>query len=155
MTLALNQALPDFSILTTQDKRLTLAQLLGKKTILYFYPKDNTSGCTQEGRDFSAAYPEFLALNTAIFGVSRDSLHSHQQFKAEQQFPFELLVDDQEQLCQLFDVLKPRMMYGKSSIGIERSTFLIDEQGILRQEWRKVKVDNHAQDVLAAVKALS
>lgn len=126
----------------------------GKWVILYFYPKDATSGCTREGQDFRDHYAEFLALNTAVLGVSRDSLKSHENFKAKQQFPFELISDADEYLCQQFDVIKMKSMYGKQVRGIERSTFIIDPKGKIQFVWRKVRVDGHVVNVLEKLKEL-
>lgn len=151
----INKPAPDFSLPATSGKLISLKNLKGKNIILYFYPKDCTSGCTQEGKDFKENYKKFASLNTVIFGVSRDSLKLHEKFKSEQAFPFELLSDVDEVVCQLYDVLKEKMMYGKKTRGIERSTFLIDKLGILRQEWRKVKVPGHVDEVLQAVGELS
>ena len=116
--------------------------------VVYFYPKDSTPGCTTEGQGFRDYYAEFQAANTEVFGVSRDSLKSHENFKAKQGFPFELLSDKDEALCQLFDVIKLKKLYGKESLGIERSTFVLDKNGEIAHEWRKVKVAGHAQEVL-------
>ena len=149
----LNQALPPFTLSATSDKTVTHNDLLGSYTVLYFYPKDNTPGCTTEGQDFTAAYPEFQALNTEIYGISRDSLRKHENFKAKYEFPFELISDPTETLCNLFDVIKQKTNYGKTYLGIERSTFLFNPNGQLIQEWRKVKVIGHVKTVLAAVKA--
>lgn len=124
----------------------------GKWLIFYFYPKDSTPGCTLEGQDFSKLYHEFLNLNAIIFGVSRDSLSSHERFKAKQQFPFELISDADEHLCSLFDVIKMKSMYGKQVRGIERSTFLISPDGMLAYEWRKVNVKGHVNEVLDVLK---
>lgn len=146
---------PEFSAAMTSGKTFRLSDFRGKQAVvLYFYPKDSTPGCTTEGLDFSAAYAEFQAAGVAIFGISRDSLKSHENFKAKQGFPFELISDPEEQVCQLFDVIKMKNMYGKQVRGIERSTFLIDQQGILRQAWRKLSVKGHVAEVLAAVQAL-
>ncbi|HHM06277.1 MAG TPA: peroxiredoxin [Gammaproteobacteria bacterium] len=153
-TVTVGQAVPDFTVPATGDRDVTLSELKGKNVVLYFYPKDSTPGCTREGQDFRALHEQFKRANTMVFGVSRDSLKSHENFKAKQDFPFELLSDTEETLCQMFDVIKMKNMYGKQVRGIERSTFLIDAEGVLRQEWRKVKVDGHAQSVLDAVKAL-
>lgn len=139
---------PNFSLTATSALSFELNQLRGKKIVLYFYPKDNTPGCTQESIDFRDLYSEFLKNNTVIFGISRDNLTSHEKFKSSQQFPFELLADVNSAVCDLFDVIKPKVMYGQQTKGIERSTFLIDEQGVLCHEWRKVKVPGHAQEVL-------
>ena len=122
--------------------------------MLYFYPKDSTPGCTLEGRDFSAKKAAFSRNNTAIFGVSRDSMKAHEKFKSNQKFGFDLLSDADEKVCKMFDVIKQKTMFGKKVRGIQRSTFIIDEKGMLRQEWRKVKVLGHAKEVLEAIKAL-
>ncbi len=148
-------SVPDFEAPSTGDKPFKLSDYRGKNVILYFYPKDNTPGCIQEGRSFRDSYPEFQAMNTEIFGISRDSLRVHENFKSKQEFPFDLLADQDEQLCQLFDVIKMKNMYGKQVRGIERSTFLIDADGILAREWRKVKVKTHIEEVLQSVKELS
>ena len=132
-----------------------LSDLRGKKLILYFYPKDNTPGCTQQGVAFKEHFEQFQALNTEILGVSRDSVKVHEGFKSKQQFPFDLLSDQDEQLCSLFDVIKMKNMYGKQVRGIERSTFLIDENGVLLREWRKVQVKNHVAEVLAELGRLN
>ena len=131
-----------------------LSQLKGKKVILYFYPKDSTLGCTTEGQNFRDLYKEFKKENTVIFGLSRESLKSHENFKSKQSFPFELISDPDEKICNKYDVIKEKSMYGRKYMGIERSTFLIDEKGKLVKEWRKVKVNGHAQEVLEAVKSL-
>jgi thioredoxin-dependent peroxiredoxin len=153
--LEVGQAAPDFTAIATSGKPVSLKDLHGKNCVLYFYPKDCTSGCTLEGQNFRDHYAKFQKLNTLIFGVSRDSLKLHEKFKAEQQFPFELLSDSDERLCQLFDVMKDKTMYGKKVRGIERSTFLIDKHGIIRHIWRKVSVPGHLDEVLAAVNALN
>lgn len=151
----INKSAPDFSLPATSGKMVGLKDLMGKNVVLYFYPKDCTSGCTQEGKDFAENYKKFVSLNTVILGVSRDSLKLHEKFKLEQQFPFELLSDVDEKVCKLYDVLKEKVMYGKKTRGIERSTFLIDRRGVLRGEWRKVKVSGHVDAVLQAVGELS
>lgn len=148
---ALNKKLPAFKLPATGDQTIKLSDFKGKKLVIYFYPKDNTPGCTTEGNDFSALYKKFQKKNTEILGVSRDSIKKHENFKAKFEFPFELLSDENEDLCKLFDVIKLKKLYGKEYLGIERSTFLIDEKGILRNEWRKVKVKEHAQEVLNAI----
>ena len=153
-TVTVGKAVPTFSAPATGNQTIRSADLKGRNLVIYFYPKDNTPGCTTEGSDFRDLYPEFQQANCEIFGVSRDSLKSHENFKAKLGFPFELLVDEDETLCRLFDVIKLKKMYGREFEGIERSTFLIDATGTLRQEWRKVKVAGHAAEVLAAVKAL-
>ncbi|MCK4704423.1 MAG: thioredoxin-dependent thiol peroxidase [Gammaproteobacteria bacterium] len=144
----------NFSIAATGDKTISLNDYKGKKVVLYFYPKDSTPGCTTEGQDFRDAKGRFTRQKTVILGVSRDSLKSHENFSTKQSFNFDLLSDSDETLCTQFDVIKMKNMYGKQSRGIERSTFLIDEKGILRHEWRKVKVKDHAEEVLAATKEL-
>lgn len=154
MTVTVGQPVPEFSAAATGDSTLKLSELQGKNVVLYFYPKDNTPGCTTEGQEFRDAHDEFTALNTVILGVSRDSLRSHENFCAKHNFPFQLLSDPDEELCQLFDVIKEKNMYGRKVLGIERSTFLIDSQGVLHQEWRKVRVKDHVANVLASVQAL-
>jgi peroxiredoxin Q/BCP len=146
--------IPEFSLPATGEQTIGLSALKGKRLVLYFYPKDSTPGCTIEGRDFRDNVKKFKALNTVILGVSRDSLKSHENFKAKECFPFELLSDADEKLCRMFDVIKEKNMYGKKVMGIERSTFLIDENRILRNEWRKVKVEGHVSEVLDAVRKL-
>jgi len=144
---------PDFKIPATGNQEIRLSDLKGKKVVLYFYPKDNTPGCTTEGQAFRDNIRKFKNRNAVILGISRDSVSSHEKFKEKQGFPFELLADEDEKLCRMFDVIKEKNMYGKKVMGIERSTFLIDEEGVLREEWRKVKVDGHAEEVLEAVKS--
>ncbi len=129
------------------------SDLKGKKVVIYFYPKDNTPGCTLEGEDFRDAYKKFEKENAVILGVSRDSIRSHENFKCKYEFPFALLSDTDEALCTAFDVIKDKMMYGKKVRGIERSTFLYDEKGKLVHQWRKLKVEGHVAEVLAMVKA--
>ena len=155
MSVSVGQIVPEFSAAATGERRISLSELRGKRVALYFYPKDNTPGCTTEGQQFRDLYDRFSALNTVILGVSRDSVRSHENFRAKHDFPFPLLADTDETLCRLFDVIKLKKNYGKEALGVERSTFLIDAEGVLRQEWRKVKVDGHAAQVLAAVEALS
>lgn len=145
----------DFSLQSTSDKTISSKDLTGHNTVIYFYPKDSTPGCTTEGRDFSALYEEFKTLNTVIYGVSRDSIRAHENFKKKQEFPFELISDPDETLCNIFDVIKLKKMYGREYMGVERSTFLLNGAGELIQEWRKVKVKGHAQDVLDAVKEIA
>ncbi len=132
----------------------SLADAAGKSLVIYFYPRDSTPGCTQEGEDFTAHYAQFAKAKALIVGISADSVESHGKFKKKMSFPFELLSDPDRRVCTLYDVIQEKSMYGKKFMGIERSTFLIDAKGVLRQEWRKVKVAGHAQAVLAAVKAL-
>jgi peroxiredoxin Q/BCP len=145
---------PDFSVPATGETTFRLSDHKGHPVVLYFYPKDNTPGCTIEGTDFRDLYKEFAKLGAVVAGVSRDSMKSHEGFRAKMGFPFPLLSDADEKLCTQFDVIKMKNMYGKQVRGIERSTFLIGPDGKLAQEWRKVKVDGHAAAVLAAVKAL-
>jgi thioredoxin-dependent peroxiredoxin len=152
--ISVGNPVPNFSAAATGGGNIQLTDLHGQNIVLYFYPKDNTPGCTQEGRDFRDRYAEFSALNTIIFGISRDSVKVHEGFKCKQEFPFELLSDQDETLCQLFDVIKMKNMYGKQVRGIERSTFLIDTEGNLVREWRKVKVKTHVEEVLQALKEL-
>jgi thioredoxin-dependent peroxiredoxin len=149
MSIVLNKKVPDFTALATGGA-FSLKDLKGQQLVLYFYPKDNTPGCTQETAEFRDAYTEFKKANTEILGVSRDSLKSHENFKAKLELPFELITDPEESLCTLFDVMKMKNMYGKQVRGIERSTFLIDAQGKLKHEWRGVKVANHVKEVLQA-----
>ena len=148
-----NQA-PDFTLPATGDQKIKLSALRGRPVVLYFYPKDSTPGCTQEGQDFRDRHADFAGHDALILGVSRDSLRSHENFKAKQAFPFELLADTEETVCQRYDVIKEKNMYGRKVLGIERSTFLIDAEGKLVREWRKVKVKGHVDEVLAAVAAL-
>jgi len=150
----LGKTVPDLELKITGDKTVHLSDYRGKTLVLYFYPKASTPGCTQEGRDFSDAIHKFRRQSTVILGASRDSLKAQENFKAKQAFPFELIADPEETLCNAFDVMKMKNMYGKQVRGIERSTFLIDKDGILRREWRKVKVKGHVDEVLDAVKAL-
>ena len=144
----------DFSLPATGDQTLSLADFKNRHLVLYFYPRDNTPGCTREGQDFRDLHKSFKSAGAEILGVSRDSLKAHENFKAKQAFPFDLLSDADETLCKSFDVIKEKNMYGRKVLGIERSTFLIDKKGILRQEWRKVRVPGHAEAVLAAVREL-
>src|SRR5262245_31688394 len=154
-TPTLNKPAPDFDLPATSNKKIRLANFKGKNIVLYFYPKDSTPGCTAEGEDFRDNDKKFGALNTVIIGVSRDSLKSHEKFKSLHSLPFDLISDPDETICDLYDVMKEKNMYGKTVRGIERSTFLIDKNGVLRREWRKVKVENHVAEVLQAIKELS
>ena len=153
-TINTGDAVPDFELPATGEKTIRLSDLAGKNVVIYFYPKDSTPGCTLEGQDFRDNHEAFTQRNTVILGVSRDSIKSHEKFKSNQSFPFDLLSDGAEELCTLFDVIKEKNMYGKKVMGIERSTFLVDETGRLRNEWRKVKVKGHVNEVLETVKAL-
>jgi len=148
-----NQQIPDFSISATSDQTFTLSAIDNKYVVIYFYPKDNTSGCTTESQQFRDLYSEFQKANCEVVGISRDSIKSHEGFKAKQSLPFELLSDADETVCNLFDVIKEKMMYGKPGRGIERSTFVLDKQGVIHKEWRKLKADGHAQEVLDFVLA--
>ena len=155
-TPTINTLVDDFTLAATSGLTFRLSDFREKaNVILYFYPRDSTPGCTTEGQDFRDAYPQLQAADTVVFGISRDGLKSHENFKAKQAFPFELLADVEETACQRFDVIKLKNLYGKQVRGIERSTFLIDKQGILRHEWRKVSVKSHVATVLTAVQALS
>ncbi|HAZ98285.1 peroxiredoxin [Halomonas sp. CnH100-B] len=154
MAIELGQPVPDFSAPATGDTTVTLSALRGKQVVIYFYPKASTPGCTTEGGDFRDRKAAFDAANTVIIGVSRDGLRAQENFKAKQDFNFELISDKDETVCQLFDVIKLKKMYGKEHLGIERSTFLIDQDGKLAQEWRGVKVPGHAEEVLSAAQAL-
>jgi peroxiredoxin Q/BCP len=149
-----NLPVPDFSVPGTSGKTFRLSEHKGRALVIYFYPKDDTPGCTTEGAQFRDLMKEFEALGCDIYGVSRDSLASHEKFKAKMAFPFELLSDADEAVCNMFGVIKMKNMYGKQVRGIERSTFLIDKDGVVRKEWRGVKVPGHADEVLAAAKAL-
>ncbi len=153
MSTALEKVVPDF-IASATNGEFSLAHQRGKKLVLYFYPKDNTPGCTNESMAFRDLYADFCRANTEIVGISRDGLTSHENFKAKLELPFALLSDTDEKLCALFDVIKNKKLYGKDVRGIERSTFLLDEQGVLRQEWRGVKVPDHAQEVLEAAQKI-
>ena len=152
--IALGKKVPDVSLQLTGDRSAKLSDYRGKPLVLYFYPKASTPGCTQEGLDFSAAIAKFRRQSCVILGASRDSLKAQENFKAKQGFPFDLVADKEEVLCDAFGVIKMKNMYGKQVRGIERSTFVIDAQGVLRQEWRGVKVKGHVEQVLEAVKSL-
>jgi peroxiredoxin Q/BCP len=153
-TPTVGKKIASFSVATTSSSRLTNRDLLGKPYVLYFYPKDDTPGCTLEGKDFRDRYADFGKLKIRVIGVSRDSLASHAKFQGKYELPFELVSDADEKLCGQFDVIKLKNMYGKKVRGIERSTFLVDADGVLRKEWRKVKVDGHVAEVLAAAAEL-
>ena len=151
----LNKKVPAFSAAATGDRTFKLSDCQGKHLVIYFYPKDNTSGCTREGQDFRDSYAKFTRNKALVVGVSRDSIASHEKFKAKQGFPFDLLSDPDEKLCKQFDVIHEKSLYGKKFMGVVRSTFLIDADGKLREEWRKVKVKGHAEDVLERVRMLN
>ncbi len=153
-TVAIDKKVPAFSRPVTGGKTWKLSDAKGSKLVLYFYPRDNTPGCTQQGQGFAELYPKFKKADVMIVGVSPDSIASHEKFKTKLSLPFELLSDEDTSLCQMFGVWKEKSLYGRKFMGVERSTFLIDEKGVLRQEWRKVKVAGHAAAVLEAAKAL-
>lgn len=151
----IGEKVPDFSLPGTGKQTFRLGDLLGQEhLVLYFYPRDDTAGCTTEGREFAAAHERIRAAGARLLGVSRDSITSHEKFKCKHDFPFDLLADEDETVCTLFDVIKMKNMYGKQVRGIERSTFLIDRHGVLRQAWRKVKVPGHVDEVIAALESL-
>lgn len=154
MSVELNQPIPDFSASATGDQTVTPASLAGKKVVIYFYPKDNTPGCTTEAMQFRDKYKDFVKAGAIVFGVSRDNMKSHDDFKAKLELPFELIADTEEKMCHMFGVVKNKIMYGKKVKGIERSTFLIGADGILKHEWRGLKVPGHVDEVLKAAKAL-
>lgn len=151
---AVGKKVPAFSADATGDQKISSKDLAGGAVVLYFYPKDDTPGCTLEGQDFRAKHARFRKLGATVLGVSRDSVASHEKFKAKFKFPFDLLSDPDEKLCKAFDVIKEKNMYGKKVLGIERSTFLIDKDGVLQKEWRKVKVEGHVDEVLEALAAI-
>ena len=148
------KTVPDAEIQATGGKVRRLRHLKGKFTVLYFYPKDNTSGCTLEGQDFRDHYDRLRKLKTVVYGISRDSLASHEKFKAKYKFPFELIADEDEELCRLFDVIREKSLYGRKYLGVDRSTFILDKGGVLRRELRGVKVKGHVEDVIGEIKKL-
>ena len=152
--LQIGDQLPAISLPMTGASDFNSSDYTGQKLVIYFYPKDSTPGCTTEGNDFNAQLTAFKATNCQVFGVSRDSMRRHDNFKAKQGFEFELISDEEEQLCQLLDVIKLKKLYGKEYLGIDRSTFVFDESGELVKEWRKVKVKGHVDEVLSFVQAL-
>lgn len=154
MTLSIGDLIPDLTVATTKNEALKLRDLKGKNLILYFYPKDNTPGCTTQGQDFRDHYQTFLGTNTEILGVSRESIRSHNNFINKHEFPFDLISDSDEVLCNAMDVIKEKNMYGKKHMGIERSTFIFDTDGKLIHEVRKVKVKTHVDEVLSFVQSL-
>lgn len=151
----IGQKLPQLTVESSSGKSINLAELKGHKTVLYFYPKDNTPGCTIQGNEFNQYLPEFKKLNTQIYGISRDSIKSHEKFIQKCNFKFDLLSDPDEKLCQHFDVIKEKNMYGKKVLGVERSTFIVDENGKIVSEHRKVKAEGHAAQILDEVKKLN
>jgi peroxiredoxin Q/BCP len=153
-TVTVGRKVPDFSLPGTGGDNWKLSTARGSKVVIYFYPKDNTSGCTQEGVAFADLHKAFRKEDAVVVGVSPDSIASHEKFKSKMGFPFELLADEEKKVCELFGVWKEKSMYGRKYMGVERSTFLIDEQGVLQREWRKVKVPGHADAVLDAVRDL-
>ncbi len=154
MTPAVNKSLPEFEALATGGVKFTPQSHLGHAVVLYFYPKDGTPGCTTEAMQFRDRHKDFLKAGAVVFGVSRDNLVSHDKFKQALELPFELIADTEEKLCHMFGVVKNKIMYGKKVKGIERSTFLMDAHGVMRGEWRGIKVAGHVDEVLKAVKAL-
>ncbi len=154
MSLRIGDTIPDVELTATGGRIVKLSDYQGRNLVLYFYPKASTPGCTQEGQDFRDAADAFAAADTVILGASRDGLKAQENFKAKQGFPFDLLSDTDESLCRAFDVIKLKKMYGRESLGVERSTFLVDAEGVLRREWRGVKVKGHVDEVLAAAKEL-
>ena len=152
--IAVGKAAPTFKLPSTAGGTFSLKETVGKNLVIYFYPKDNTPGCTQEGVDFATLAPAFKKARTLIVGISGDSLASHEKFKSKMQFPFELLADEDRTVCKLYDVIQEKSLYGRKFMGIERSTFLLDAKGVLQREWRKVKVKGHAADVLAAAQTI-
>ena len=155
MAVEVGKKVSAFKLPATGEQTISLTSLKGKNIVLYFYPRDSTPGCTTEGQNFRDSMAKFKRQNCAILGVSRDTIASHEKFKEKQKFSFDLLSDTEEELCNLFEVIKLKNMYGKKHLGIERSTFLINDKGVLKQEWRKVKVNGHVDEVLIAVKALN
>ena len=154
MSLSIGDKIPDLTLPASGGQNLALRSFKGKALVVYFYPKDSTPGCTLEGQDFTALHAQFRKAGAEILGVSRDSVKSHDNFCAKQGFPFALLSDQDEAACRAFDVIREKSLYGRKYLGIDRSTFLFDAKGVLRREWRTVKVKGHAAEVLEAVKAL-
>ncbi|ASJ76073.1 peroxiredoxin [Granulosicoccus antarcticus] len=150
----LDKPAPSFDLPATGGQNISLPSLKGSKVVLYFYPRDATPGCTTESQNFRDSIDAFTAAGVVILGLSQDTVASHEKFKTKQEMPFELLSDEDGSVCRAYDVIKLKKMYGKEFEGIERSTFLIDEAGVLRQQWRKVKVPGHVDEVLEAVQAL-
>lgn len=155
MAIVLNKPLPEFEALATNNVKFTPQGYLGNVVVLYFYPKDNTPGCTAEAMQFRDKYKDLVKAGAVVFGVSRDNMQSHEAFKKKLGLPFELIADTEEKLCHMFGVVKNKIMYGKKVKGIQRSTFLIDAEGILREEWRGLKVPGHVDEIIKAVKTLN
>ena len=151
----IGKRVPNFTLPATGDKSLSLEDFSGQNLVIYFYPKDNTSGCTRESQDFRDHFKSFGQLNCQVLGVSRDSVRSHENFRNKHEFPFDLLSDSEEEICKLFDVIHEKSMYGRKFMGVVRSTFLIDSKGVLRAQWRKVKVAGHVEEVLAALRDIA
>jgi peroxiredoxin Q/BCP len=154
LTVTVGKKVPGFTSASTSGKDWSLVDGAGEKLVLYFYPKDMTSGCTMESQQFRDLHAAFRKAKVRVLGISRDSIKSHDKFRTKEKLPFDLLSDSEEKLCKIFDVIKEKSLYGRKYMGIERSTFLIDGNGVLRREWRKVKVDGHAEEVLEAAKSL-
>jgi thioredoxin-dependent peroxiredoxin len=154
MAVVVNKLIPEFEAKATSATDVNNTTLLGRLTVLYFYPKDNTPGCTTEAMEFRDKYKDFVKVGAVVLGVSRDNMKSHEDFKLKLELPFELIADTEEKMCHMFGVVKNKIMYGKKVKGIERSTFLIGPDGALKQEWRGLKVPGHVEEVLKAVKAL-
>ena len=154
MTVAVGKKIPDFTVPATGGEDWSLSDAKGEKVVIYFYPKDMTTGCTKESQDFRDAWPAFKKAKVRVLGISRDSIKSHDKFREKEKLPFELLSDADEKVCKLFDVIKEKSLYGRKYMGVDRSTFLIDAGGVLRREWRGVKVPGHVEEVLEAAKSL-
>jgi thioredoxin-dependent peroxiredoxin len=154
VTVAVGKKVPDFTVPVTGGKDWSLSDAQGEKVVIYFYPKDMTTGCTKESQDFRDAYAAFKKAKVRVLGISRDSLKSHDKFREKEKLPFALLSDADEKVCKLFDVIKEKTLYGRKYMGVDRSTFLIDAGGVLRREWRGVKVPGHVEEVLEAAKSL-
>ncbi|MCH9846094.1 MAG: peroxiredoxin [Betaproteobacteria bacterium] len=154
MAVVVNKPLPEFEAVATGNESLSNQSLIGQTVVLYFYPKDNTPGCTTEAMEFRDKYKDFVKAGATVYGVSRDNMKSHDDFKEKLELPFELIADTEEKMCHMFGVVKNKIMYGKKVKGIERSTFLVGTDGVLKQEWRGLKVAGHVEEVLKAVKAL-
>jgi peroxiredoxin Q/BCP len=154
VTVAVGKKVPDFTVPATGGTDWSLSDAKGEKVVLYFYPKDMTTGCTKESQDFRDAWPAFKKAKVRVLGISRDSIKSHDKFREKEKLPFELLSDSDEKVCKLFDVIKEKSLYGRKYMGVDRSTFLIDAGGVLRREWRGVKVPGHVEEVLEAAKSL-